>query len=107
MKWLYWLCLFAAAAFLVWADTHTDELPIVLGFVVIAGAILGAAFPRQSTATSLVVGAAMFIAETMVRFSVLRAPYPPAKGLPWAALVAYAPAILGVGLGAGFRRLTT
>ncbi|MES1258148.1 MAG: hypothetical protein ABUS51_06950 [Acidobacteriota bacterium] len=105
MKWLYCFVLLAADAFLVWADTHTDELPIVLGFVVLSAAILGAAFPGHVPVTALVVGAAIFIAETLVHFSVLHAPYPPAAGLPWAALVAYVPAILGVGLGAGFRRL--
>jgi len=105
MRIVYWPCLLAASAFLVWAHTHTDELPIVLGFVLITGAILGAVFPRQFPATALVIGAAVFVAETLVHFSVLRAPYPPSMGLPWVALVAYVPAILGVGLGAGLRRL--
>src|SRR4030081_1521008 len=103
MKIVYCLCLLAAAAFLVWAHTHTDEIPIVLGFVLLTGAILGAAFPQNFPATALVLGAALFIAETLVHFSVLRAPYPASAGLPWVALVAYVPAILGVGLGTGLR----
>ena len=104
MRVLYWPCLRAAAAFLVWAHTHTDEIPVVLGFVLIAGGILGAAFPKPFAVTVLVLGAALFCAETLVHFGVLRAPYPPSAGLPWVALVGYVPAILGVGVGAGLRR---
>jgi hypothetical protein len=105
MKVLYWPCLMAAAGFLIWAHTHTDELPIVLGFVLIASALVAAVFPDMFLITGLVTGASLFAAETLVHFSLLRAPYPASSGLPWAALFGYVPAILGVGIGLGARRM--
>jgi hypothetical protein len=107
MKVLYWPCLTLAAGFLVWAHTHTDELPIVLGFVLIASALQAAVFPEKYLVTGLVTGACLFVAETLVHFSVLSAPYPTGAGLPWVALFGYVPAILGVGIGVGVRRLAT
>jgi hypothetical protein len=107
MKVLYWPCLTLAAGFLVWAHTHTDELPIVLSFVLIASALLAALFPDKYLVTGLVAGASLFVAETLVHFSILRAPYPASAGLPWVALFGYVPAILGAGIGVGVRRMAT
>jgi hypothetical protein len=97
--------LLVASGFLVWAHTHTDELPMLLGLVLLTAAGLAAAYPRRFLTTSLVLGAMLFVAETLVHFGLLRAPYPASAGLPWVALVAYVPAVFGVGLGAAGRRL--
>jgi len=105
MKIAYGLCLSAAFLFLGWADTHTDGVSLVLGFVLLAGGLLGITFPRRALESWVVLGGAVFVTETLVHFSVLRAPYQPSSGLPWPALVAYVPAALGVGIGAGVRRL--
>ena len=55
--------------------------------------------------TALVTDAALFAAETLVHFSVLRAPYLPSQGLPWVALFSYVPPISGTGAGFGLRRV--
>jgi hypothetical protein len=105
MKLVYWPCLIAAVAFLIWTHTHTDEIPIVLGIVLIVSALLAMAFPREFAFTGLFCGGAIFIAETLVHFSILPAPYPPAAGIPWPALFGYLPALFGVGIGVGVRRM--
>jgi hypothetical protein len=104
MKAFYWPCLALAVGFLVWADTHTDEVPVVLGFVLIAGAVLGAAFPDRFVLSAAVTGGALFLAETLVHFSTLPAPYPPGANLPWPALFGYVPALIGVAVGVAMRR---
>jgi hypothetical protein len=106
MKVVYWPWLASTAAFLIWASTHTDELPVVLGLVLLSGALLAAIFPRMSAVTALVIGACVFIAETLVHFAVLRAPYPASSGIPWVALLGYIPAIMGVGIGVSVRKLS-
>jgi uncharacterized membrane-anchored protein YitT (DUF2179 family) len=105
MKSLYWLGLMLATGFLIWAHTHTDELPIVLGFVLIVSALVAAVFPDMVVYTGIITGASLFVAEMLVHFSVLSAPYPASTGLPWVALFGYVPAILGVGIGVGVRRM--
>lgn len=107
MKVLYWPCLLAAAAFLIWAHTHTDELPIVLGFVLISSALLAAAFPDKFVLTAAVTGVSLFVAETLVHYSALSAPYPASKALPWVALFGYVPAVLGTAFGVGVHRIVT
>src|SRR5712664_2938306 len=107
MKLVYLLCLIAMVAFLIWAHTHTDELPIVLGFVLITSGVLAAVFPREFLWTGIAAGGSLFIAETLVYFSVLHAPYPVSRGLPWVALFGYVPAAIGVGIGIAARRITS
>jgi hypothetical protein len=107
MRILYWPCLALAAGFLIWAHTHTDEVPVVLGFVLLVSAFVAVVFPQMLLVTGLVTGASPFIAETLVHFSVLRAPYPASEGMPWAALFGYVPAIFGVGIAAAVRRMAT
>ena len=99
MKYLYPLSLLVAAVFLIWVHTHTDELPIVLGLVLLSAGGVAAAFPKRFLTTLLVLGATLFIAETLVHFGLLQAPYAASTGLPWVALVAYVPAAIGAGLG--------
>ena len=107
MSKLYWPCLIAAAFFIGWCDTHTDEIPIVLGFVLIICGALGLLWPQYFLLTGIVVGLSVFAAETLVNFGVLRAPYPSKPGLPWPALLALIPAMVGAAAGAGIRRMAT
>lgn len=100
----YFLCLPCSVAALIFLHTHTDELPIVLGSVLILSAVLGVAFPRRWLISLAAVGASLFVAELLVQAAVLRAPWRSAPGIPWVALVAYVPALVGISLGAGLRR---
>jgi hypothetical protein len=104
MQKFYIPLLLISALFLGWAHTHTDEIPIVLGIVLIVSGVVGILFPRHAVISILVLGPAIFCAETLVHFGVLRAPYPPSNGLPWAALAGFVPAAIGVGVGAMVRR---
>lgn len=106
MKALYWTAALCGAAFLGWAHCHTDEIPVVFGFVIIVGALLGALAPARFILSWAITGAPIPIVETLVHYSLIHAPYPAGEGLPFVALIAYVPAAIGVGLGAGIRRIT-
>lgn len=103
---VYWITALAGAGFVGWAHDHTDELPIVLGFVLILGVILGALWPRRFLLSWAIAGAPVPIVETLVHFRLIGAPYPVSQALPLAALVAYVPAVIGVAAGAGLRWVT-
>jgi hypothetical protein len=90
---------------LVWVHTHTDEIPFVLGCVVLVAGSLALSFPRLAWLSALATGLSLFIAETLVHFAILPAPYPPSKGLPWPALFGIVPAIMGTSLGYAVRRV--
>lgn len=100
-----WVCVLAASAFIGWAHDHTDEIPVVLGFVLILSALLGLIFPRKPWLTGLLTGAPVFLVETLVHFHVIGAPYPPSSGLPWPALVAFVPSLGGAFFGSAMRHL--
>ncbi len=85
------------------AHCHTDELPIVLGLVLIMGGVLGALAPRMFPLSWPAAGAPVFVVETLVHFHVLSAPYPASAGIPFVALFALVPAAIGVAVGAGLR----
>jgi hypothetical protein len=108
MRNVYWISLVAAAAFLGWANLHTDEVPILLGFVLIAGGLLGVINPKRFLISLAVIGAPLPIVETLLHFGLVSAPYPasPLAALPVIALVSYAAALIGVAAGAGVRRMT-
>jgi hypothetical protein len=101
-----WIAVLAGASFIGWSHAHTDEIPVVLGFVVILSALLGGIFPRRPWLTGFLMGAPVFLVETLVHFSLIRAPYPPSRGLPWAALTAFVPAMGGAFFGSVIRNLT-
>jgi hypothetical protein len=84
--------------------SHTDEIPIVLGFVLIASALLAVVFPRRFIISAAIIGVCLFVAETLVHYSALHAPYSAGTDLPWMALVGYVPAVLGTAFGVGVRR---
>jgi hypothetical protein len=106
MKTAWWFAAILGPLFLGWAHVHTDEIPVVLGFVLIVSAVLGALEPSRFLVSWAVAGAPLFVAETLVHFGMIGAPYPPSAGLPFVALVAYVPAAIGVAAGAGVRRMT-
>jgi hypothetical protein len=108
MKRLYWLASTAAAGFIGWAHCHTDELPIVFGFVVITAALLGAFDAKRFLVNWAIIGAAIPADETLLHFGLIHAPYPPTStgNLPIIALVSYLLALLGLAAGVGLRRLT-
>jgi hypothetical protein len=100
----YWMVALLGAVFLGWAHVHTDELPIVLGFVLITGAVLGAMAPQRFLLSWLIAGAPVPIMETLVHYRLLTAPWPISEALPLNALVAFVPALIGVAIGAGVRQ---
>ena len=104
MQKFYVPLLVISALFLGWAHTHTDVIPIVLGFILIVSGVLGLLFPKHAVISVLVLGPAIFCAETLVHFHVLQAPYPPSSGIPWAGLLGFVPAIAGAAAGAVVRR---
>ena len=93
------------AAFLGWAHDHTDEIPIVFGFVLLIGAILGALGPRRFLASWAIAGAPIPIVETLVRYRWMTAPWPAGEASPLNALVAAVPALIGVALGTLFHNV--
>jgi hypothetical protein len=97
--------LVAAILAIGFVDTHTDETPIILGILLILSGALGVAFPRRFLTTWLVMGCVLFVTETLVGYGVLRAPWPAQPGVPWPTLVGFVPALIGSGVGSGFRRL--
>jgi hypothetical protein len=106
MKITYWLTALTGAAFLGWAHSHTDELPIVFGFVLITGAVLGALAPRRFLLSWLIASAPVPMVETLVRYKAMQATWPTTEAQPLYALVAAVPALIGVAIGAGLRRMT-
>ena len=100
-----WTCVSAGAIFIGWSHCHTDEIPVVLGIVLILSAILGGIFPRRPWLTGVLLGAPMFIVETMVHLSLIHAPYAPSTGLPWPALLGFVPAMGGAFFGSAIRHL--
>jgi len=102
---IQWTCVLACAVFAGWSDAHTDEIPVVLGFVLLLSAILGGVFPRQPWITGFLMGAPMFLVETLAHFSVIHVPYTPSLGLPWAALLGFIPAMGGALFGSALRHL--
>ena len=102
----YWPSVCISATFLVWTHTHTDEIPVVLGFVLLLSILLTALFPQHFIVSAAVTGVSLFCAEILVYFSILKAPYPAGQGVPWAALTGYVPALLGMGLGLAIRDTT-
>lgn len=105
MRLSYWICVLSAATFIGWTHDHTDEIPVVLGFVLIVSALVAGVFPRRPWITGFLIGAPVFLVETLVHFSLIGAPYPPSSGLPWPALFAFVPSMGGAFFGSAVRHL--
>lgn len=104
---VYWISVLAAAAFIGWSHDHTDEIPVILGFILILSGILGVVFPSHPLITGFLLGAPVFLVETLVHFRLIGAPYPPGAGLPWPALFAFVPSLGGAFSGAVVRHLNS
>lgn len=105
MKHAQWPSVFAAAIFIGWAHSRTDEVPVVLGFVLLLSAILGLIFPSRPWLTGIITGIPPFFVETLVHFGVIHAPYPASEALPWAALLGLVPGLGGALFGSAIRHL--
>jgi hypothetical protein len=103
---IQWVCVVAVAGFIGWTHAHTDEIPVVLGFILILSAILGGVFPRKPWITGIIIGVVPFIVEALHNYGWIHAPYPPSVGLPWAPLVAFLPALGGAWFGSAVRHLS-
>ncbi|MEA3045004.1 MAG: hypothetical protein QOH47_2842 [Sphingomonadales bacterium] len=73
-KSLYVALLALAAAILLYAEWHTDEVMVVLALLVVLAAALGLARPAAALATGIVLGAAIPLAHLASALSGL---YPP------------------------------
>jgi len=102
---LQWICVLVGAAIIGWCHAHTDEIPVVLGIVLILSAMLGLIFPRMPWATGFLLGIPVFTVELLVHFAIVHAPYPPSRGVPWAALFGLVPAMGGAFFGSAVRHL--
>ncbi|HVW09370.1 MAG TPA: hypothetical protein VHC90_12350 [Bryobacteraceae bacterium] len=105
MKYAHWSLVLAAAVFIGWAHSHTDEVPVVLGFVLLLSAVMGFAFPSRPWLTGFLIGIPPFIVETLAHFDLLHVPYAVSKGLPWAALLGLVPGLGGALFGSAMRHL--
>jgi hypothetical protein len=99
----YWIAAALGAGFVGFAHCHTDEIPVVFGFVIVVGAVLGGIAPRRAVLSWAIVGAPVPIVEMLVRYSLLQAPWPPSAN-PLVGFVAYVPAAIGVAAGAAMAR---
>lgn len=105
MKRAQWPLVLAAALFIGWAHSHTDEVPVVLGFVLLLSAILGLAFPSRPWLSGLAIGIPPFIVETLAHFDLIHVPYAASKTIPWAALLGLVPGLGGAFFGSAIRHL--
>lgn len=96
--------LLAAIAFIAWAHTNTDEVPIVLGIILILSSVLSGFF-LHPVLVGFLTGIPVFIVELLVHFRLMGAHWAPSAGIPWAALVAFVPAYGGAFFGAAVRKL--
>lgn len=95
----------AASAFIFWAHANTDEIPVVLGFVLILSAILGLIFPAKPWLTGFLLGIPPFLVELLAHFGAIATPYKPSTGIPWPALLGLIPAFGGALFGSAIRHL--
>lgn len=106
MKLAYWISVMAAAGFIGWSHDHTDEIPVVLGFVLILSTVVCLVFPKRPWLSGFLLGAPVFLVETLVHFGLIGAPYPASPGLPWPALTAFVPSMGGAFFGSAVRHLS-
>jgi hypothetical protein len=102
---VHWPAVFAAAIIIGWMHSHTDEVPVILGLVLLLSAILGLVFPSRPWLTAIILGLPPFFVEILVHLGLIHAPYPAAKSIPWAALLALVPAFGGTLFGSAIRHL--
>lgn len=105
MKRAHWPCVFATAIFIGWEHAHTDEIPVVLGSVLLLSAILGLIFPSRPWLTGFITGLPPFFIELLAHFGVIHTPYAASAGIPWPALLGLVPGLGGALFGSAIRHL--
>lgn len=73
--------------------TRTDEIPVILGFTLVLGFILGFAFPKRSLYSWVLLGLMGPLTESLIPILHIRVPF--AAGHPGPAFVLLLPALLG------------
>ena len=94
------------ALFTGYLNTHTDELLVLVPWMVVATAALGVAQPRQPWLWALLIGIAVPGSLVLFYLLQLRVPYPNNPGDIGTSFVVFVPAFVGAYVGAGVRRLT-
>jgi hypothetical protein len=107
MNRLYWPCVLTVAGFMAWAHVHTDEIPVIFGFLIILGSLLGAVFESRFVVSWLLPGAAVPTMEILLHFGLVQAPYAASsfRTIAVIALIALVPPLVGVALGTWVRHL--
>lgn len=104
-QWTQWSLVLAGSIFVGWSHAHTDEIPVVLGIVLILSAVLGCVFPSRPWLTGFLLGIPPFIVELLAHFGMIQVPYRVAAGIPWAALFGLVPGMGGTFFGSAIRHL--
>ncbi|HLZ10568.1 MAG TPA: hypothetical protein VKT80_18425 [Chloroflexota bacterium] len=93
------------AIFTGYLNTHTDELLVLIPWVVVATIALGIAQPRWPWVWALLIG--LSVPLSLVLFYLLRlpVPYPNNPSDILTSFVVIVPALIGAYIGAGVRRL--
>jgi hypothetical protein len=88
-----------------YVNTHTDEIPVVLGCALIAAGLLGLTQPRAPWRWAFLVALALPVGQAIALVLNLRVPYPNGwSDLPVTA-VALVPCLIGAYAGALARRI--
>jgi hypothetical protein len=88
-------------------NTHTDELLVLVPWVVVATTTLGIAQPRWPWRWALLIGLAVPFSLVLFYLLGLRVPYPNNPGDIAMSFLVIVPAFVGAYAGAGVRRLAT
>jgi hypothetical protein len=86
-------------------NTHTDELMVVVPWVVVVTVALGSVQPRRPWLWAFLIGLAVPLSQVFAGALGLRVPYPNAPNDMLTSCVAIVPAFVGAYVGAGIRRL--
>jgi hypothetical protein len=93
------------AVFTGYLNTHTDELMVLVPWIVVATTGLGLAQPRRPWLWALLIGAAVPSAQILFYLLGLRVPYPNNPTDMATSCVVFVPAFVGAYVGAAIRRL--
>ena len=95
------------ALFTAYLNTHTDELLVLVPWVVVATTALGIAQPRWPWLWALLIGLAVPLSLILFYLLGLRVPYPNNPSDIATSFLVIVPAFGGAFVGAGIRRLAT
>jgi hypothetical protein len=95
------------AVFTGYLNTHTDELLVVIPWVVVATTALGIAQPRVPWVWALLIGLTVPLSLIVFYLLGLPVPYPNRPSDITTSFVVLVPAFVGAYVGMGIRRLVT